>query len=197
MIEDTKLQVLHDHYKDSFTHLQNHLKLRDRVFILILIVLLLMSFQITSPKESGEVITQLVTQKLGLTIAIDISFIGSIIWFGLLGLVVRYFQTAVHIERQYKYIHNIEEQISPNFDKKIFTREGKSYLSDYPLFSNWTWILYTIIFPILLLIVVLIKIIGEFSGAENISLSLVFNITTSLCIFISTVLYLLAIHFQK
>jgi|RhiMetdeSRZDD1v2_1073273.scaffolds.fasta_scaffold159700_2 hypothetical protein len=56
--DDTKLQILNDHYKDSFTHLRDYLKLRDWLFFLILIVMTLMSFQLYSPRESREVIYQ-------------------------------------------------------------------------------------------------------------------------------------------
>lgn len=195
--DDTKLQVLHDHYKDTFSNIQNHLKLRDRLFIFILFVITLMSFQLVSPKESTEAISQFVAQKFDLKSPIDISFLGSIIWFSLLGLVVRYFQTVVYVERQYNYIHQLEEQISPNYDGKAFTREGKSYLSNYPLFSNWASVLYAIIFPILLIAVASIKIISEFCSRVGMSLHLLFNIAIFVCIVISSLLYLFLIHFRR
>jgi len=195
--EDTKLQVLHDHYKDSFTNIKDHLKLRDRLFLLILTLVVLMLFQIFSPKESGEVISHFIATKLGLKNPINISFIGSIIWFSMLALVTRYYQTVANLERQYEYIHKLEEQIAPNYYNKVFTREGMFYLVNYPLFLKWTWILYTIIFPVLLLIVVFVKIIGELSHAESVSLLLWINIAIFLCILLSTLFYLRLVHFRK
>lgn len=195
--EDTKFQVLNDHYKDSFTHLKTYIQRRDRLFLWILIVITIMLFQIASPKESGEAISQFVVKLLELNEPIDISFIGSIIWFSLLSLVVRYFQMVVLIERQYKYIHMLEEQISSNYDKGVFTREGKSYLSDYPLFSKWASALYKNLFPILLLLVVFIKITNELSPPRDASLTLIINIAIFLGVLISTFSYLLMIHFGK
>ena len=128
---------------------------------------------------------------------IDITFIGSIIWFGLLSLVVRYFQTVVHIERQYKYIHQIEEQLSAEYANKVFTREGKSYLNDYPLFSSWAWILYTIVFPALLIVLVIAKVVGEICQAGRISLLISVNVAIALFIVLSTLFYLLLVHFKK
>jgi len=125
------------------------------------------------------------------------SFVVSVVWFGLFALVLRYFQTVVLIERQYQYIHSIEEQISVHYNNKAFTREGITYLSNYPLFSNWAHILYTTIFPILLFFVVLVKIFGEWRQAESLSLSLFFDIATFLCIVISSLLYLLLVNFHK
>lgn len=197
LTEDKKLEILHDHYKDTFVHIKDYLKLRDKLLFLILLVITLMLFQIYSPQESGEAVSQLITGKLALQQPIDISFIGSILWFSLLAFVVRYFQTVVHIERQYKYIHELEEHLSSNYDSPAFTREGKSYLSGYPLFSTWTWILYTVIFPVLLLIVVFSKMYGEWCHAGDVTVLRYINTTIFFSLFISTVLYLLLIHFRK
>lgn len=197
LTEDTKFEILHDHYKDTFAHIQNYLKLRDKLFLMLLVVVALMLFQVFSPRESGEAISQFISKQFDLKNPIDISFISSILWFALLSLVVRYFQTVVHIERQYEYIHDLEEQLSKIYENKVFTREGKFYLSNYPLFSNWTWILYTIIFPVLLLILVLVKIFGELSGLTSFTLLLFINIAISICILISTIFYLLLVHFRK
>ena len=195
--EDTKFQILSDHYKDSFSYLQKFLKQRERFFFLILIIVTLMLFQIYSPADSGKVISQFVTNELGLEDSIDIAFIGSIIWFLLLSFVVRYFQTVVYIERQYNYIHKLEDQLSLFYNNDVFTREGKSYLSNYPLFSKWVSKLYTIIFPFLLLFVILTKIITEISNITNGSQLVYINVIIFSCIFISTVLYLLLVHFEK
>lgn len=196
-MEDAKLQLLHDHYKDTFSYIRGYLKLRDRLFVLILIVVTLMLFQVYSPAESSEAVSQFITKKLELKSPIDITFIGSIIWFSLLSLVVRYFQTVVHIERQYTYIHQIEEQLSAQYENKAFTREGKSYLKDYPLFSSWAWILYTIVFPVLLLVLVIVKIVGEISQARSILLLLSINVAIALFIILSTLFYLLMVHLKK
>jgi len=196
-MKDVNLQLLHDHYKDTFFYIQEYIKLRDRLFLFILIMVTLMFFQVYSPSESGEAVSQFITKKLELKSPIDITFIGSIIWFGLLSLVVRYFQTVVHIERQYKYIHQIEEQLSVEYANKAFTREGKSYLNDYPLFSRWAWILYTIVFPALLIVLVIVKIVGEICQTGSSSLFLSVNVAIALFIVLSILFYLLLVHFKK
>jgi len=197
-MDEHKLSLLHDHYKETFTHIQDYLKLRDRLFAYVLLVVTLMLFQIYSPSGSERAISELLTKKLELTTPpIDISFLASIIWFALLSLVVRYYQTVVHIERQYDYIHKLEDQISPDYDSKAFTREGKSYLKAYPLISLWVWFLYTIIFPGLLSVVVAIKIIGEIRQAEGVNVLLSVNVIIALAIFLSSLFYVLLIHFKK
>jgi hypothetical protein len=195
--EDTKFQILHDHYKDTFVHLREYRTLRDRLLALMLVVVTLMLFQISSPQESGDAISQFFSKRLELSNPIDISFIGSVIWFSLLALAVKYFQTVVLIEKQHKYLYMIEDQLSQHYGTAVFTREGKFYLGDYPLFSDWTHILYTGIFPILLLAVISIKIFVEFRGVSSVSVSMLFDVVIFLCILTSTLLYFLSVHFRK
>lgn len=192
-----KLLLLHDHYKETFNHIQNHLKLRDRLFAYVILIVTLMLFQIYSPTGSTEAISELLIKKLELKTPIDVSFLSSIIWFTLLSLVVRYYQTVVHIERQYDYIHKIEDQLSPEYDRKAFTREGESYLKDYPLFSSWAWILYTIVFPVFLLIIVVVKIVGEIRQTEGITILLSINTIIAFCILLSSLFYVSLVHFRK
>ncbi len=195
--KDVQLQVLHDHYKDTFAVLQVHLKLRDRFFALILLAITTILFQIFSPEGSGEIISQFVMSRLGVNQPIDMSFLGNVLWFSTLALVVRYFQTVVYIERQYDYIHKLEDQINRFVGTKIVTREGKAYLSSYPKFSGWVSIFYGVIFPAFLFLIVLLKGIADISRSESWHLSLIVNLIVSLCITIATALYLLWIHWGK
>lgn len=156
-----------------------------------------MLFQIHSPKQSSELLSQFVSQKLGLVGQFDLSFLTSVIWFCLFATVVRYFQTVVLIERQYKYLHIMEKEISSNYHNKMFIREGKAYLRNYPLFSEWTSFIYTIIFPVLLVIILVIKVVTEIPDIRYISLFPVIDLVIFLCISASTILYMLSVHFDK
>lgn len=196
-MEQEKLLLLHEHYKETFNNIQDYLKLRDRLFAYVLLIVTLMLFQMYSPSGSTGAISELLTKKLELKTLIDISFLSSIIWFALLSLVVRYYQTVVYIERQYNYIHTIEDQLSPEYDRKAFTREGDSYLKNYPLFSSWTWILYTIVFPTLLSVIVVVKTIGEIRQTEGINVLLSINTIIAFCILLSSLFYVSLVHFKK
>lgn len=196
-MQDAKLTLLYNHYKDTFASIQDYLKHRDRLFLFVLVVVTLLLFEVYSPSGFAEAISQFITKKLELKTAIDVSFVASVIWFVLLSLVVRYYQTVVHIERQYDYIHKLEEHLSAEYDGKAFTREGKSYLQQYPLFSHWARILYTFIFPIFLVIIVVFKIIGEFCYLEKNTPLLYINFFIAICIVVSTLLYLLLVHWKK
>jgi hypothetical protein len=194
---DKKHEILNDHYKDTFFQLREHLKLRDALFLGVLIIAALLFYQLYLPKEAGDAISKVVSTKLKLENTINVNFIGSVIWFALLGLTIRYFQTVVYIERLYSYIHKIEDQLCLCYDSKAFTRESKSYLENYPMFSTWTWALYTIVFPILLIIVASIKILFEVLSSSDAFTLLVFDLFIWGCIVISILLYLSVVHFKK
>lgn len=167
--------------------------------VLIFLVLALLVLYTFWPTDAIAVFSQIITQKLGTTVNINAGFLGSIIWFALLVTVVRYTQVVVYIERQYSYIHRVEKELNKHYDNEIvFTREGKSYLKKYPKFSDWVWVLYMIIFPAVLAVIILAKIISEWTVIlPTLSVSIVLNTVIAICILISIVLYMLFMHKQK
>ncbi|WP_147533378.1 hypothetical protein [Bacillus marasmi] len=191
---DTKLEALYDHYKESFVYIREYLKLRDKLFMLVLLVLTGMFLLLTVPQSSVDAVSQIVKEKLKLKLSMNIVFINSMFWFILLSLVVRYYQTSSLIERQYKYIHQVEKNLCNLVGEELFYREGKAYLNNYPAFSWWTWFLYTIFFPILLIVVTSYKMIIEFIGRKKIDINIILDSTFCSMILISTVLYLIALH---
>ena len=195
--EDIKLEMLNDHYKDSFAYLQSYIKIRDKLFILILITITVMLYQIYTP-VSNDVLESFIANQMDIDkSSVDISFVSSVIWFALLALSLRYFQTIIHIERQYKYVHCLETSLNNFYPDEEFTREGRSYLDYYPLFSKWAWILYTKVFPILLIFIVLLKIIDEINFVVVNQASQVFNILISISIITTTLLYIYCYHRKR
>lgn len=196
-LNDTKLQILADHYKNTFDFLQKSLKTRDKLFLGVLCILILMLFQLYTPQEASKFISQFISSKLNITTQMNLLFVQSIIWFSLLATTVKYFQSVVFIERQYNYIHQLEEQISEEYGKKAFTREGESYIKDYPIFLNWASFLYTIFFPLILLVISISKIINEIKVLGFEPILIWFNGAIFIFLIISIILYLYVIHFKK
>ena len=196
---DIKFQALHEHYKDTFLNIKESIKLRDKLVALVLFVLALVVLYTFWPADAITAFSQITAQKIGIAISVDGSFLGTIIWFALLATVVRYTQVVVYIDRQYAYIHHLEEELCKNYDSEVvFTREGKSYLNKYPIFSDWICLLYTTIFPLVLIAVVLSKIINEWiSSACVFSLPLLLNTTLAICVLVSVALYMRFMHKQK
>ncbi len=194
-LSDTKLEVLSSHYDETFSNIKAALRQRDRLFVLLLVIVTVMLLQAIAPEEAGTTLSEMVGTRLGVG-PIDVSVISSVLWFSALAAVVRYFQAVVYAERQYEYIHRLEEVLSSHFDDKAFTREGRAYLDGYPLFSKWTWVLYTIAFPGLLVAVLGGKLITETCGA-SFGLQIAFDSLAFVLITISTALYLVLVHLHR
>jgi hypothetical protein len=196
-LDTAKLQILSEHYTHTFDFLQSHLKKRDRLFIGVLLLIIVMLFQIYTPDETSSVITQLISTKLDLKTPINFLYVQSVIWFVLLAIVIKYFQSIVFIERQYGYIHALENILSSQYGDGAFTREGDSYLNEYPVFLNWASFLYTILFPTILVVVITSKIISEYKQYGIGEILIWFNFLIFIFISISIALYLYVIHFKK
>lgn len=195
--DDTRVQILAEHYRDTFTILQSYLRSRDRFFLLVIVVATVMLFQVFSPDEASIATGQFIAAKVGIEQPLNVSFLGSVTWVIFLWLTVRYFQTVVLIERQYDYFHHLETVLSSYYDGKVFTRESKTYLQNYPKFSDWTWALYTIMFPLLLIGVVVLKAVNEWQNLADPRWLLCVNAVIAAGVFISVFLYLLQVHFRR
>lgn len=105
---------------------------------------------------------------------------------------MRYYQINVYIERQYNYIHSLEEDISREAGIK-FDREGGDYLSNYPKMNSFMDILYKWIFPIIYCLIICYKIINEYI-VSKFSFLLILNTVLFISCFVLTILYLIFLH---
>lgn len=154
-MEEHKLIVLHDHYRDSCSVTQRQRAARDRYFYLVVALMAIGWFDLVAPLDFAALMGDTVKAQLHLTTAPDLAYVRGVLWFLLLVLTVRYCQSALAVERGYDYIHKIEallaEEVHP-----AFNREGGAYLSGYPLFLSWAHCLYVWVSPGLLLVLVVI-----------------------------------------
>jgi hypothetical protein len=189
------LEILYDHYKETCSITAEVIKRRDKLIIYVVLTTTLLVLQGVLPEVSSETLSNILSHQFGVTTSIDLSVIGSLLWFVLLLLLLRYFQSSMFVERQYPYIHKLEEEIGGG----VLAREGKAYLEKYPIFSNWMWLLYTIVFPVLLFSIVLAKIISEITYAciNGWSYTTHLNIVIALLIIISISLYLFSLHSKE
>lgn len=191
---ESKLNNLCAHYKDTYDIHLGSVKQRDALFYALLVIAAFFSLQITSMEFVNGIITDYLAKETGIAIAKDSSLLSTLLWFLLLGISTKYFQVTVQIERQYEYLHALEESLNRHYPgTPVFTREGASYLNDYPTFSNWLWLLNTLAFPLLLLLAISIRIKSEISSTSDIY-PLIPNFICYLLIGTSTVLFLGKLH---
>lgn len=194
-MEEAKFNNLCSHYKDTFEIHKISIKQRDRLFYSVLIILGIFTLQFSSIDAAVNIVNGSVDKIIGVKLEKNINFISTLLWFLLLGFTIRYFQVVIGIEGQYSYLHILEEELNKFYSgTKVFTREGKSYLSKYPLFSNWVWFLYTLIFPCLIIFCVIFRIKKEIISISTIDINLIIDFLCYLIIGTSSVLYIYKLH---
>jgi hypothetical protein len=196
-MEEGRLQVLHSHYQDTCSALQGFRSQREKSFYWILAALVLVLYDVGAPKQFGAVVGDLLKRETGVTSVPDLSYLSTILLVILLGLILRYCQTVVHIERQYKYLHEVEEVLANQYEGTAFTREGRSYLADYPAFSNWAHYLYTLVFPLLLLVIIVLRAARGFRHPGPWNSLIWIDLLVGLAGVVTVLLYLNVLHGRR
>ena len=189
-----KLTSLTEHYNDTQRIAEKMVKTRDIYFFLIIGIIVIFAFQIFSPVESGGILQEVIKAQLQTETNISQIYINSILWFCLLAVSARYFQTVINLEKQYNYIHGLETLLSAEFDGRAYTREGKSYLKNYAIFSDWMHIVYRYIFPAALIVAAVAKIWNEINLKDVNLFALWLDIIISLALIVSTSLYVYSLR---
>jgi hypothetical protein len=194
-MEEAKFNNLCSHYKDTFDIHRASIKQRDTLFYGLLIILAVFTLQLSSTEVVVSVVNDYVNKVTGIKLGKSADFISTLLWLLLLGFTTRYYQVVLEIERQYGYLHALEEKLNEYYpESKAFTREGKSYLSKYPLFSNWVWLLYTVFFPGLIIFCVIMRINSEIEGMHSIEANQIIDFICCLIIATSSILYIYRLH---
>src|SRR6266487_7130035 len=140
--EDAHLEILSAHYSETYSLLKSAVERRDRLFLYILGTIFLLLLYMSAPTAMSTWLNSFINSKTGMnanpTKLVQASFIGAILLLALLSVSHTYFQTVLHIERQYDYVYQLEEQLCTYFDGKAFIREGTYYKKYERQFSKWT-----------------------------------------------------------
>jgi ABC-type multidrug transport system fused ATPase/permease subunit len=207
MTNEKSAELLLDHYKDTFQHILYHWKVRNRLFMYILILLAIMVLDSYSPGSLSQLVNAYIKKILGADApALNFSAIGSMAWFLLLCLVIQYYQRSIHVDRQYRYVSHLEDQICEFMDGFFITREGKSYFSRTgvykpgednrrPVYLKAVGPLYVYFFPLVLIVVIMLKLIRESLPPKQITDF--FNLFIGIIIVLYNILYVVWIKFRK
>ncbi len=194
-LQEAELNNLCSHYKDSYEIHLASVKQREMLFYALLVILALFSLQVTSTELVNDNMSSLLNKQLDISIDKHSSLFETLLSLLLFGFSSRYYQTVIQIERQYNYLHNLEDIINRNYAGTFaFTREGKSYLNEYPVFSKWIGLLYTLVFPLMVLLCIKIRIDSDLSKYQTLSPSVILGFVPCLLVGISTILYLYNRH---
>src|SRR3712207_25393 len=136
MPDSPRLEVLHDHYKESFSHIRERERERDRLFLILIVLFALLALEIQYPinfRGPGGTLT-----FLGIELnvhALPWPPCGTATWATNLVLTLRYCQPSTNVERQYNSLRPLEDKISEEAKAEdLYRRQGRAYKSEYPLF---------------------------------------------------------------
>lgn len=196
---DIKLvEVLSRHYTETFDLLKTVVARRDRLFLYILLVIFILLLYMSNPSVMSDWVNSFFSSKVvgndttNMTPLLDVSVIGVVLLLGLLSLSHTYFQTVLHIERQYDYVYQLEDKLGGYFNDKAFTREGKHYHKYKRKFSSWTKVIFWYLFPILYLLFIVFWLWFLFTTSQTPIGYKVVDFLLTVSILVSLGLYLMA-----
>lgn len=162
-ISEKNLELLAAHYNDSYSIIKTREEQRDRLFLIAVAVVGFLAFTIVFPSTLQGLLKEFELTGVKMQIAnVPIAILTSLAWTLLLIFLLRYYQSVVTIDRQYKYLHDLENQIAPEFgENNIFHREGKAYKEEKSLLTHWIEFLYTIVLPVILVAVLIGLLLQE------------------------------------
>ncbi len=187
-----KVELLYDHYKETFSRIKKTLEDRNRFFVMVFIVMTLQFLLATTPESISTLLIAVIYKQYEINIINQITLLQSLFWLILLYLTMRYYQINVYVERQYNYIHSLESDIE-SYAKITFNRESGDYLSNYPKMNSFMDMLYKWVFPLIFCFVISCKILYEIMYFTSFWL-LLCDITLFCILFVLTILYLCFLH---
>jgi hypothetical protein len=187
-----KFDFVYDNYKESFKLCKEAQNDRNKFFFYIVVLMTLLSLMTIYPTETISTFQSLIKNKINVDIKFNFSAIQSIIWFLLLYYTMQYYQKNIYVERQYGYLSDIEEVLSAKIHGSL-NREGKNYLQNYPLYSDFIDWTYKSGFHIISITLIVVKISNEWIS-QNHNLGTIFDSIIAIFIIILTILYMLFLH---
>lgn len=191
MSNSPRLEILHDHYKESFSYIRERERERDRLFLILIALFALLALEIQYPINFRGAVGTL--SFLGIELNVDALPLPAFLtatWVTVLVITLRYCQASTNVERQYDYLHMLEDKISAELkDDELYRREGRAYKSEYPLFSWWAGRFYRVILPVIAIIATGVLIYQEWARLEYSLLGKIIDLVSASGVLVSFALY--------
>lgn len=150
-------ELYYDHYKETCELQRNNEQKRNKYFIYFTISIIILLLTTKYENNIYTYFKDMLQVKYGINITIESNIMELFIWLITIYLNLLYYQINATIEKNYKYIHNIEKNLKFNSKCKI-SRESDNYLKIYPLFQDIAYYFYKYIYPIIVIIICTFKI---------------------------------------
>lgn len=174
------IEVLYDHYKDTFEQQKGYLAKRDHLTVLLMILAILLIGLIFDPNYISIKLNTVIQAQVN-NLAFDFEFIntGFIIaffWFSL-----QYYMVVLQIEKMYKYLDQCETSLCAGYTGFKINREGAYYLKSYPWMKILADKFFVLGIPIGFIALSVCKIVNEWCWISNLHyIDIIFLFLTSL-----------------
>ncbi len=159
MDNEFKVEFLHEHYNDTFTHLKGYLEKRDRLSIIIVVIIAALFLFSIDQNLTGEIANNWFNKKMGSPddsqLIISYYIINSTLLVVLLINLLNYYRLINLISNQMSYLGELEAKINGLIGEENFiTREGRQY-GEQPIFiRGFSRFTYKTLFPVLLIVLI-------------------------------------------
>jgi hypothetical protein len=188
---ETRLEILHDHYKETFARVVQVERTRDRQFLWVILLFALLCVEVGYPVEFKESVGEVKAFDVKVAVsALPLPALLNATWVLTLAVVLSYCRTSIWVTRQYRYVHDLEDIISPIIDAgNAYRREGLYYEDNYPTLLNVSWIAYVYVFPAILLFAVFGLVYWENTRLPYPEINRLFDYCIAVAILLTVFLY--------
>lgn len=191
--QEKPLDLYYDHYKETNELNRATQSRRNRSFLILCVLEALSLLMVWNPQFIVALFNDAVQSKIESTVQIGSNVLQTLVWILVAYVQVRYVQEAMHVERQYDYIKKLEDRINNLLGEKGITREGESYLENYPPVLNLVHLFYNWFCPIFFSFINIYHIILEWRNVAN-TLPVIADSFICFAIIFITIFYYFELH---
>lgn len=154
------IEVLYDHYKDTFEQQKSNLTKRDHLTVLLLILAILLIGLIFDPNYISSKLNAVIKAQVD-NLVFDFEFINTGLIIAFFWFSLQYYMVVLQIERMYKYLDQCEASLCAGYTGFKINREGAYYLKSYPWMKTLADRFFVFGIPIGFIILSVCKIVNE------------------------------------
>lgn len=178
------IEVLYDHYKDTFEQQKRYLAKRDHLTVLLLILAILLIGLIFDPNYISSKLNAVIKAQVD-NLVFDFEFINTGLIIAFFWFSLQYYMVVLQIERIYKYLDQCEVSLSTGYTGFKINREGAYYLKSYPWMETLADRFFVLGIPIGFITLSVCKIVNEWCWISKLHyIDIVFLFLTSLYSFL-------------
>lgn len=174
------IEVLYDHYKDTFEQQKMYLAKRDHLTVLLLILAILLIGLIFDLNYISSKLNAVIKAQVD-NLVFDFEFINTGLIIAFFWFSLQYYMVVLQIEKMYKYLDQCEASLCAGYTGFKINREGAYYLKSYPWMKTLADRFFVLGIPIGFITLSVCKIVNEWCWISKLHyIDIIFLFLTSL-----------------